>query len=441
MGYTKTTPVQFQIENATFNGTSWSTTDQKTFSVNDVKTGQKVEKYKEKIAQGQPAGSAYSRDAHRLKTGAPRLDQQVNHQSGYPATKVTNAFRGYPGARYITAGPIQHLNTTSSKTRARSEALSKLYKKLESDRSELNSYAVLAEFGDVMRQFGRPFGALVNAFMRHENRLIFERRRLVGSKTWKDEQFSKIAADTWLEVSFGLLPLFDDAVSLAKAFGRFEYELAESPRLRTRMRTRAEVVDKTVMQSDQANATPMGIGFKTIITKETRNRAQYVVGLEGEIRADFGSNGRLLELLGFEPRNLPLALWEFTPWSWLVDYGLNVQNILAAGATCVDRVKWIVLSQTTRTEHKFESKFWYTGTSTWPLVSRTSRPETNKRLKGNLGVGNFSIVRTSFDRTLPATLGVPPLYFKNPLEDLTKTANLLALAVSRVPRARQTWLS
>lgn len=438
MSYTKTVPTNIFVEHATFNGSS-TITGHKNFNVDDVKVGEKVDKWKEKIAAGEFAGSPYSREAHRLIKGVPRLDVSVHYQAVWPATKMTNSFSGYPGARLMADGPVTHLSEVT--TQARSEALSKLYKKLESDRSELNSYAVLAEVGDVLRQFGRPFGSLVNAFLRHENRLIFERRRLVGSKTWKDEKFAQIAADTWLEVSFGLLPTIDDAVSLANALGRFEYELAESPRLRSRMRTRSKVVHKTVTHDVWTNATPLGLGYQTVVTKETEVRAQYVVGLQGEIRADFGSNGRLLELLGLEPRNIPLAIWEFTPWSWLVDYGLNVQNILQAGAVCTDRVKWIVLSETRRTVHQFRSKLNYGGSAAWPLVSLTSKPDPQKLRKGNPGQGNFDVVRTTFVRTIPATLGVPPLYFKNPLEDLKKTANLLAIAVSRVPRARQTWLS
>lgn len=439
MSYTKTVPTRIYIESASFNGSSTYTADTKNFTVNDVKVGEKVHQWKEKIANGQPAASPYSREAHKLVLGVPRFDKSITHQKGYPQFQVINSFAGYPGARLMPSGRIAHLSEVT--TVARSEALSKLYKKLESERSELNSYAALAEIGDVLRQFGRPFGSLVDAFLRHENRLIFERRRLVGSKTWKAEKFAKIAADTWLETTLGLLPLISDAESLAKALGRFEYEQSDNPKLRDRMRTRSKVTHKTVATDRITNMTPMGIGYDTIITTTTEVRAQYVIGLEGEIRADFGSNGRLLELLGLEPRNIPLAIWEFTPWSWLVDYGLNVQNILQAGAVCVDRVKWIVLSETKKTIQSYKSTLGWFGTSTWPLVSLESKPDPQKLRKGNPGQGNFDVIRTTFTRSIPATLGVPPLYFKNPLEDLKKTANLLAIAVSRVPRARQTWLS
>lgn len=439
MSYTKTTPNRIFIPFASFNGTTTNWSGTKDFTINDVKTGEKVDKWREKIAKGLVASSPYTREVHKFVFGVARSDKSITYQSSWPATKVTNTFEGYPAARLYGAAPLPHLSTSTSA--ARSEALSKLYKKIESDRSELNSTAVLAEMGDVLRQFGRPFGSIVEAFIRHENRLIYERRRLVGSKTWKDEKFSQIAANTWLETSFGLLPLISDAEDIAKAFGRFEYELEETPRLRSRMRTRAQVTKKTVVLDTITNATPMGIGFRTTLIKETVSKAQYTIGLGGEIRADFGSNGRLLELLGFEARNIPLAIWEFTPWSWLVDYGLNVQNILQAGATVTDRVKWIVLSETTTTTLQNRSKIGWFGGSSWPLVSLVSKPDPQNLRKGNPGQGNFDVIRTTFTRSIPATLGVPPLYFKNPLQDLKKTANLLALAVSRVPRAKQTWLS
>jgi len=418
------------------------------------KQGTKVENYRELIAQGLPAGGAYSMEAYKLFKGTPLNDVASLGRDGSQSLFLTSNFIGYPGANW-GGGIVSHLVVDTAK--AKSVALSKLYKKLESDRSELNSYAVLAEFGDVLRQFGRPFGSIVSAFERHQNRLIFERRRLVGSKTWKDEQFARIAADTWLEVSFGLIPLISDATSVAEAFGRFEYELEESPKLRDRMRTRAVEFTKSMTTFPASSAQPFSY-IDYIVERErvTEGRAQYVVGLQGDVRAEFGSNKRLLELLGFEPRNLPLAAWEAVPWSWLVDYFTNVQQILQAGATITTRVKWIVLSEMTQTIDTYRSQLRRAGTPTYNLLnfvtnkkpgkrqgfgSPSGEPEQQRKLKfPPLDAGDFRIVRSTFVRTLPATLGVPPIYFKTPFEDVKKMANLGALVVSR-SRDSRTWLS
>lgn len=419
-----------------------------------VKSGEKVEKWRERVAKGLAASSAYSNDSYTLDLGSPLKDTCVMGR-GSTVPFLTSEFIGYPGA-YWSNGSVAHLSVDMST--ARSKALSKLYKKLESERSELNTYAVLAEFTDVLRQFGRPFSAIVDAFMRHENRLYFERRRLVGTKTWKSEKFSKIAADTWLETSFGLIPLFADAVGVAEAFGRFEHELEESPRLRDRMRSRASDSLTSVVNYGALSVTPFAyIDYFSVKEHRTSARAQYVVGLEGEVRAEFGSNKRLMELLGLEPRNLPLAAWEATPWSWLVDYWTNVQEILQAGATITSRVKWIVLSETTKSIVTYRSQLRRTGTATYkPVISFVSNrkagsasgfgsPNSSSEQEalgnyGRLGTGDFRIVRTTFARTLPASLGVPPLILESPLGNLKKMANLGALVVSK-QRDHKTWLS
>jgi hypothetical protein len=167
----------------------------------------------------------------------------------------------------------------------------------------------------------------------------------------------------------------------------------------------------------------------------TEARAQYVVGLSGDVRADFGSNDRLLELLGLEPRNIPLAIWEAVPWSWLVDYGTNVQQILAAGATITSRVKWIVLTEVTQTVQSSETSAVPSyDPGTYLLTSFRSDVPPKAEDRG------VKMIRTTLSRTLPTTLGVPPLYFKSPMGDLKKMANLLAIAVTR-SRDRTTWLS
>jgi len=454
MSYTLVTKYPIAIP-AKGGGTTGDTTSVGVFTtLTGSRSGEKVEKYREKIEQGLPASSPYSLDAYKLQLGQPLQDVLSMGRSGSQGVFMTSTFSGFPGAAW-GGGSLAHL--TVGNELARSVALSKLYKKLESDRSELNSYAVLAEFTDVLRQFGRPFGAIVDAFMRHENRLIFERRRLVGSKTWRDEQFARIAADTWLEVSFGLIPLFSDAVAVAEAFGRFEYELAESPRLRERMRTRAFDVARLNSGVMDFSSQPFGyIGYAVVRETQTIAKCQYTVGLEGDVRAAFGSNERLKQLLGLEPRNLPLAAWEAVPWSWLVDYFTNVQQILQAGATITSRVKWIVLSQTIQTAATYRAKVLRLGTGTYfPMGFKTNKVESKKvgfgspqadwdqALKGKyppLDTGDFRLIRTTFNRTLPASLGVPPMYFKTPFGDLKKVANLGALVVSRWS-THKTWLS
>jgi hypothetical protein len=440
MPYTKAINTLISLPATVDNGSGMNNAGSINRTFTGSRTGDKVAEWKRKIAEGFAAGSPYSLDAYKTYVGRPRRDFASHYQLGYPSFKVNQAYYGYPGVRNSVPNPVlMHLSVDTSE--ARSVALSKIYKKLESDRSEWNALAFLAEFADVIRQFGAPFSAMVEAFERHHIRVEHAKKGLRGRKSWKEESLRRIAAETWLETSFGLLPLFSDAEAIAKAFGRYEYELSDSPKLRDRIRSRAEVSNSTQVTQARVAETSMGVGYSNHVKTETVARCQYVVGLKGDVRAEFGSNNRLLELLGFEPRNIPLAIWEFTPWSWLVDYGLNVQNILQAGATVTTRVNWIVLSQTTTTTLTSIPTLQFVPNGSWPLSGLVQDPErspTRGPGKG-LSAGAFRIIRKTFNRTLPADLGVPPLYLKSPIGDLKKTANLLALATTRLTKSK-TWL-
>lgn len=396
----------------------------------DTKTGEKVDQWRSKIERGLSASSPYSCDKTKLVLGKPEEYLGITQSAAWPYQVVGFGMRGYPAIWWQSTGTLAHLSPNQNK--ARSMALSKLYKQLETERSEMNASASLAEIGDVLRQFGRPFRSIVDAFMRHENRLYFERRRLVGNKTRKEEQFTRIAAETWLEVSFGLIPLFSDAVSLAETFARWEYETSDSPRLRDRMRARAsDLVAFTTPESEQIF---FNVSSKGNSTKTTEARAQYVVGLKGELRADFGSNDRLLELLGLEPRNLPLAVWEAIPWSWLVDYCTNVQQILQAGATITSRVDWIVLTEVLRTVNVSRCKSLPALSHPWGLK------DWKETMPSSAEDRTVRMIRTTLNRSIPTSLGVPPLYLKSPLGDLKKVANLVSVVIAK-SKDRRTWLS
>jgi len=76
-------------------------------------------------------------------------------------------------------------------------------------------------------------------------------------------------------------------------------------------------------------------GGTQIILRHTRKLSQKVdVKLRGAINVSYGRGPDFIisnmERFGFSIRNLPGTLWEETPWSFLVDYFLNVQEIIDA---------------------------------------------------------------------------------------------------------------
>jgi len=325
-----------------------------------------------------------------------------------------------------------HLPT--SVVKADSIALSKTYKKVASELQSMNSPAVLAEFVDVLRQFGSPFRSIVDLTNRRLNRLELERRGLKGSTTFKRKKWASIVADTYLEYSFGLAPLISDTKNAAEALARLHAE--KEGLLRPRRKIVCQGKD---VASETFTPTPIGVSLsgylfaRPSVTNKTECRVQYVCGLESTLRADLGSNDRLLQLLGFNHANWVPAIWEAVPWSFLIDYFTNVQQILEASVTNTSDVKWITKTVTYRTEY---NQF-------FPVDQEETRLQAKARQRSGYGSGHAGRchqVRITLARTLPTTLGVPSLYFELP-SSVKQLANMAALLIARKPTSSALWLT
>lgn len=405
--------------------------------VTGSRTGESVKDYKEKIKAGQQAGSPYTLDRNfvlgveegRATYGA--TEKYVGALPRPPSWNPNTYRETWQGMQNIPVPVLSHLSVSPSKAEA--IALAKTYKKIREEQQHMNSPAVIAEFVDVLRQFGSPARALVDLTNRRFNRLELERRRLKGSTTFKRIKWSEIVASTYLEWSFGLAPLISDTRSAAEALARWQYEKTDNPHFRAKIVSRGE--DVAIQKATDPGVKAWNSAYmyyKRAYIKKTAARCQYVVGLNGSLRADFGSNERLLQLLGFDHKNWIPALWEAVPWSWLVDYFTNVQQILEAAATGQAAVSWIVKTATTRSE--------YLETNDIDGHLTALDAKNNNRYGSASGhFGRYKQVRVTQVRTLPTTLGVPPLYFEIPSQ-LGQLANMTALLFSRRPGQSALWL-
>lgn len=436
MAYTHTTSSK-EVHSCKFVktiGASVTTHDMTTSTVwTDFREGEKMPNYKSKIAAGQQAATPYRREATKY----------LERGDGYLLATYKDAY-GRPGA-YIdsvtgnacSAGPTLDVPAKWNTAKAEAVALSKIYKKIESELSHLNSAAVVAEFADVVRQFGSPFSAMVSLHHRHLNRLYLEKRRLSGSTSFKRVKLLEIAAQTWLEMSFGLLPLINDTKQIAEAIRRWQDEAEEEvlQKLRSRIMSRAAADEVELIVQPVTNLNDQIFSSLQRTRKTSWNaRCQYVVGLQGSLETAYGSNDRLIEILGFKPGDFIPAAWEVVPWSWLVDYFTNIQEILQAGVTSTARVSWIVKTITRRAEY-YETIRPTGKLSTGVVVLLTQKTHPK------YGLGMQKVVLTKCQRTIPASLGVPPLYFEHPFEDWRKLANMASVLMARrASSANALWL-
>jgi hypothetical protein len=178
------------------------------------------------------------------------------------------------------------------------------------------------------------------------------------------------------------------------------------------------------------------IAFKRNIRVTQERKVQYVCGLGATRTADYGSNDRLIELLGFDAKNWIPAIWEAIPWSWLADYFLNIQHILQAGVTSTASVKWV--SKTTVVDDRREVSL--------PVDFERTRARLalfgyvkNVSISGAT-MGDHVVRRMSMSRQKNVSLGVPPLVLSYP-QSWMKLANMSAALFGRRTQSSALWLT
>jgi hypothetical protein len=401
----------------------WSTLYNTKFSVTltGSRTGEKCLDWREKIRYGNSATTAFTSDRNSL-TGREGFVRSVGVQltpppSGHPYSAYYEEFRGFSPTEYSN---LSHLSTSAVKADA--IALPQVYKKLEAELQHLNSSAILAEISGVVRQFSRPAAAIVDLTNKHLNRLDFENRRLKGPLAVRVANWARIVSSTYLEYAFGLAPLISDTRGVAEALAKFEHEQGSDPKLKSRIVARGT---DTASSSSVTHQSPPSAWFVETVTVKTVTecRVQYVCGLGALPVADYGSNSRLLQVLGFNPNNWIPAIWEAVPWSWLVDYFSNVSQILQASVTSTASVKWFAKTVTYRSVRS-------TMGIVDPALSKQRLEAYNIRGRSSGTTGSLTRVRTTMTRTVPTSLGLPSLTLELPSE-LGQLANMTAVLFSR----------
>jgi hypothetical protein len=394
------------------------------------RTGEKVPDWREKVRTGKDASSAFSSDRSRLEglkpvsayhratvPGSPGSGQQQQWYDGFPINIPTT---------------VAHL--LPDQATAEADALSRIYKKLNAQLSHLAGASSAAEFLDVLHQFGHPFQSIVDLTNRRLNKLELAARGLRGSTVFRKIKWSEIVASTWLEYAFGLAPLISDTRKAAEALARWQFETTDDFHRRDKVVGRGQSVKSTSTTS----YTVLGntwIECRITSRTTTTRKVQYVAGVGSSLEADFGSNDRLLQLLGFKPQDWIPAAWEVVPWSWLVDYFTNVSNILDAAATSTADVLWCCKTVTDETVKEYSlivdakaTEGYMAAFSPWKTALLSSTD------------GSFSFVRKTVTRTPAVQLGVPPLVFGLP-DMWGQFASMAAVLISRRPKSSALWLT
>ena len=229
---------------------------------------------------------------------------------------------------------------SASLVKAENLALISALKRVRQQREQVQGLTVLGELRETLQMLKHPFQGVRKYVDQYFTDLRKMQKGRPGnqSRVKRQESFLTTAGGAWLEVSFGIKPLLSDVKGIAEAIARHEFDSRRS--IVVGYGEDVAVLDAAFEES---------YGNYTIVRVKRRDRTtysvRYKVYLDYSRSTDFQSNNRLLELVGFTPENFIPTVYELVPWSWLLDYFSNVGQVLEAGCTSQNEIKFTVRTQ------------------------------------------------------------------------------------------------
>lgn len=219
-------------------------------------------------------------------------------------------------------------------TDADNQALKFIYKRVREARTQFQGLVFLGELNESLRMIKNPLKALHEGVSNYFDALK-KRRRGVRPTNYakRADRLKSILSDTWLEHSFGWVPLISDIGDGLNAYDRVVNKTRHT-------RLSATGKQQVIIQTDRFSNLGWG-NVRTVGIRESYYQAtvRYLCGLK---EITYGSEREeKQDLFGLTLKGFVPTAWELLPWSFLVDYFANVGEIVEASVTNTSDVTWI----------------------------------------------------------------------------------------------------
>lgn len=278
------------------------------------------------------------------------------------------------------------------------------YKKLDSVMTTFQGGTALAELTETLQMIKNPAKALREGVSDYLNAVKKLRPRTEKSKR-------KLLGGTWLEYSFGWVPLLSDLDDAAKAYSRIKDGVRSE---------RVVVSGFGSAESFSTDSWELGSWYKA--SGKSRTISSATCRYKGAVSSTISPSRSIdmMSTVGLHPRNFVPTLWEVIPWSFLIDYFTNVGDVLTAWTLGNTRLTYGV--QTVRRRTFSEShETTYKGPSLYP----------NREVEWlHWHPGYTSALASSVVRSPITYVPVPDFSFEIPKPGI-KWLNMAALVASR----------
>lgn len=297
---------------------------------------------------------------------------------------------------------------------ANSLAISSLYRKLQNAHHQFQGGVFVGEFRKTAKMILGSTRKLASGISGFLSRVGKPKKGKPGPPSGGSLQ------NSYLEAVFGWLPLINDCKDGAIAIARILDKGVEPIRFRAMGRTENQIF--------QAPGTIPGSGstFHTLEVRSMETRSIYYGAFRGgaseEARIRTQAE-RVISLSGFDLRSFIPTVWELIPYSFLVDYFLNVGEFLEAMNTDTSQVAW--LSHVSKLVSKSNLIIAYKGPTPAQIQAFSVSEKSEPSFNGKSG----SCVRKFTTITRTASTPVPFLMPRFKLTEISgkQVLNMIAL--------------
>jgi len=317
----------------------------------EYRDGVKNPKWKDQVRKKQNATTALS--GIRVHSDQPNFPSYIkvlyNQPKYYASRKIMHEAWIYPPPAFLTDSALRDL--TSSE--AENEAQGKFHKKVNEAFVDLQGGVILGELVEtvaLVKKRGKSVIKLTDTLYRDMKKLITQGsvreseflRALKRLKNASKKDLAKLhrdLADLWLEYSFGIRPLVNDV------------EDAMSYAIHSSKASRAvRAVSSRTVSSTRSSVFYGGSGAQISWIKVREDHVQHLyygsVSIEGLV-------GEEWKHLGLHPRNFAPTIYELIPWSFLIDYFTNLNEVIAGLSNIGLKLDWVCHTQRNSSECRF----------------------------------------------------------------------------------------
>lgn len=255
--------------------------------------------------------------------------------SGYAGNYREFRWDGYP---YYGAVPSLSGPATEILSLARNLALRKFFQRVNEARTSVEGGQLLGEWKQTVQAITNPLGALrkftINHVLNTKKRL--RRIKTAGGGSSKDRHrrnrdLANALSSTYLEFVFGWIPLANDVrAAVTGLLDRYNQPDYRTITAKHEVGYNESTSDSILFTDNFISAVQHRISISTV---NVRFKASIKTGAVNGVRS-------VSQTLGLLPERFIPTIWELIPYSFVVDYFINIGDIINAYAFQRMNISW-----------------------------------------------------------------------------------------------------